>query len=154
MTPDIKKLVMRLRKPINCEDTLKKWDIVRKMLLDGDLGDGPRLSMESWLDIGDEERVEAADALEALAGEVERLTMEAKTATTLLEAEKWSRAHVKSIIVSDLEAERARLKAALARLVKSVGDECFLDHNGNCQTHFIDSPCAMAIARKALEDAS
>lgn len=56
-----------------------------------------------------------SDALEALAGEVERLTIEAKTATTLLEAEKWSRAHVKSIIVSDLEAERDRLAGEVER---------------------------------------
>ena len=82
----------------------------------------------------------SALALEALAGEVERLTMEAKTATTLLEAEKWSRAHVKSIIVSDLEAERDRLKAALEGVCAIA-----YDHG---------SIAAIAHARKALGDAS
>lgn len=68
---------------------------------------------------------DAAAAIEALAGEVERLKMEAKTATTLLEAEKWSRAHVRPIIVSSLETERDRLKAALGAIaVKAGTSEC------------------------------
>lgn len=63
---DYDNLIERLRIKINCEETLKKWDSVRDDLLQGDLGDGPRRAMESWLDEGDDQRDEAADAIETL----------------------------------------------------------------------------------------
>jgi hypothetical protein len=32
-----------------------------------------------------------------------------------------------------------------------VDDEpCYLDHHGNCQTHCLNNPCEMAVARATL----
>lgn len=49
-----------------------------------------------------------------------------------------------------------RLQALLARLEAAEGvcrcvasDPCRLDHAGNCQTHFISSPCQVEAWRKA-----
>ena len=41
-----------------------------------------------------------------------------------------------------------KLTEALRQLVDY--DECRHDHNGNCQTHGINNPCSMAIARDVL----
>lgn len=97
----------------------------------------------------------AADAIEAMAGEVERLKTEAKTATTLLEAEKWSRAHVKSIIVSDLEAECDRLKGEAERWEKNheaLQDKFDSMRTCACQYDSSDAVCmAHSPALKAAE---
>lgn len=42
----------------------------------------------------------------------------------------------------------AELEAALAGLTDD--EPCFYDHNGNCQAHFVNSPCEMATARAVL----
>lgn len=49
---------------------------------------------------------------------------------------------------------RADLEAALAVIEDLVDDEeCRLDHDGDCQTHymFTDGPCPMATARALLD---
>ena len=50
-------------------------------------------------------------------------------------------------------AQQARIKELEAALVGLVdAEECTYDHHGYCQTHRLNKPCEMAIAREALED--
>lgn len=65
-------LVARLRKPEHSEETMLWWDKLRARIKK-DNGSGPRDDFENFLDTIDEERTEAADALEAALAENERL---------------------------------------------------------------------------------
>jgi hypothetical protein len=66
-------LVERLRKPIWCEETMKQWDSWRKMITDLPGASLPRDCFECFLDGVDEERFEAATALEAKEAEIAAL---------------------------------------------------------------------------------
>jgi hypothetical protein len=45
-----------------------------------------------------------------------------------------------------------KLEAALQNLVDAQGDdECWRDHHGYCQAHYLEEDCCVAEARKALE---
>jgi len=45
-----------------------------------------------------------------------------------------------------------RLEVALQNLVDAQGDdECWRDHHGYCQAHYLEEDCCVAEARKALE---
>lgn len=48
-------------------------------------------------------------------------------------------------------SREALLEAALAGLLDVLGDACRLDHDGNCQAHFIEAPCRVAAARALLD---
>ncbi|MGL4640554.1 MAG: hypothetical protein ACRCVX_12605 [Shewanella sp.] len=61
--------------------------------------------------------------------------------------------------IQSLRAELDRVKAdnvALREGLENVldPDDCWLDHNGNCQAHFITNPCEAAQARALLERTS
>lgn len=61
--------------------------------------------------------------------------------------------------VSELEAENARLKARLAEAMEAIdrllapfeGEECWRDHHGYCQTHFLEEDCSVNAARCVRE---
>lgn len=44
----------------------------------------------------------------------------------------------------------AQLEAALRSLLGALDEPCRLDHHGNCQSHFIESPCRVDSARALL----
>ena len=53
-----------------------------------------------------------------------------------------------------LQAENERLMAALAGVLKHLSaNECYLDHSGACQMHFLENPCSVAVARAAINSA-
>lgn len=61
--------------------------------------------------------------------------------------------HSKSDIAAELayrDVEIERLRGLLLALLEVLEPECRLDHHGNCQAHFIESPCRVATARAAL----
>jgi hypothetical protein len=46
-------------------------------------------------------------------------------------------------------------REALERLLEAIGPgECDLDHHGYCQSHFVENPCSVALARAALREAT
>ncbi len=52
-------------------------------------------------------------------------------------------------LVPELVAEVEKLRAALSALVDA--DDCWFDHNGDCQAHgFFDGPCGHAVAKQLL----
>jgi hypothetical protein len=42
------------------------------------------------------------------------------------------------------------LREALAALLEVQDEECRFDHDGNCQAHYVEKPCRVAMARAAL----
>lgn len=45
------------------------------------------------------------------------------------------------------------LREHLINLLNGCGAErCFFDHHGNCQSHFVENPCSVMLARKALSE--
>ena len=53
-----------------------------------------------------------------------------------------------------LLSDNERLRGLVRSLLEPLEDECSLDHTGNCQAHYIESPCRVAIARAALAGAA
>lgn len=54
----------------------------------------------------------------------------------------------------ELASLRSRHREAVELLAAQVSDgvlaACRLDHNGNCQEHYVESPCRVAVARTFL----
>ncbi len=51
-----------------------------------------------------------------------------------------------------LKGKVERLKEVLKGLLKTTEGDCRLDHHGNCQTHGLNTPCEVALARKLLQE--
>lgn len=92
---DTKALVARLRAPEHSEETMLWWDKLRARIKK-DNGSGPRDAFENFLDTLDEERNEAADALEAALAEIKRLRKALMELEPMLE-----RLHDNNKIISD-----------------------------------------------------
>lgn len=117
MTPDIKELVKRLR--FSKEGKPHEWRLR-----------GERLAL-----VGD--ALDAADALEALAGEVEQMKKASQGYAM--------GGHITAQRIKDLEVERDRLKAENERLKAALVAIVKAEYSGGAKT---------AIARKALGNAS
>jgi hypothetical protein len=51
---------------------------------------------------------------------------------------------------------RVTLKDALkhlSRMVEVHDEECYFDHHGDCQAHFVERPCRVEVAREFLKNA-
>jgi hypothetical protein len=64
-TGEVGDIVERLRKPMDCEETLQAWDKWRRWIKEG-RGSLPRDNFENTLSCLDEERAEAADLIQSL----------------------------------------------------------------------------------------
>lgn len=57
--------------------------------------------------------------------------------------------------LATLRAERDAAHLALANVLNAVDDgECRLDHHGYCQSHWLEDPCSVAVARDLLASAA
>lgn len=52
--------------------------------------------------------------------------------------------------IDALKKERNSLRFNLIKLINNLGVCDQFDHHGNCQTHFIESPCTVILARQSL----
>lgn len=51
------------------------------------------------------------------------------------------------------EKEKQRMRRWLHEFANEVHEgECRIDHNGNCQAHFINQPCLVAEVREFLKE--
>ena len=54
--------------------------------------------------------------------------------------------------IDRLLSEKEQMRSALARFVEITDEECRLDHNGYCQSHYVEraDDCTVAAARRLL----
>src|SRR3954462_15690295 len=65
--------------------------------------------------------------------------------------DEWDRAlHLAAPALLAAAEREGRLREALEGLLKPQEEECWFDHHGNCQAHYLGNPCCVAIARAAL----
>ena len=65
-------------------------------------------------------------------------------------SKRLTEAEATAAMVPGLREEIERLKEILERVVD--GEDCRIDHNGFCQTHYSDEPCTNALMRQVLND--
>jgi hypothetical protein len=53
--------------------------------------------------------------------------------------------------IARLRTQVEGLREALSCMLDAHNNECWLDHNGNCQAHFVEPTCRVALARRVLE---
>lgn len=44
--------------------------------------------------------------------------------------------------LDEVKVQRDSLRSALEKILENVNDDCRIDHDGNCQAHFLERSCS------------